>query len=286
MLYDDRDHPGGQVRHADLIGIPTSHRRPRGLKDGRRNRTVKASARDAADRRLERRWGLIVPGGGTRFDHVVADMLPDGRPVFALRMDAGLALPSLAPPDTFISVISGLTLVGVAPRRNAHRRMSVMRLPRRAPDEDPRAQRPLHRLSDRRQIHRYDQTAQNSKRPPACCSHPYVEGQAPHRPAGSTASVRGISAASIDKLKLLKTARRSAAGTSGTIPAASPSASGWPARRHIGDHDHRERRNATGKTVQSKLPVNVIFNLGMSSTLLHLHADEAAQGYFKLYQDV
>jgi len=58
---------------------------------------------------------------------------------------------------------------------------------------------------------------------------PYVEGQAlaTGQQDSTGVSVRGISAASIDKLKLLKNGAALGGWDQWTIPTASPSASGW-----------------------------------------------------------
>ena len=202
--------------------------------------------------------------------------------------------------DTFISVISALTLIGVA--LGVATLIVVMSVMNGFRDELLTKILGLNghftaypidaKFTD------YDQTAMKIEKVDGVLfAIPYVEGQAlaSGQQESTGVSVRGISAASIDKLKLLK--QGAVLGGWDQWDQSKGVAIGQRLAEKlgvsIGDPITIVNPNGAntpfGKTPQIRsYPVNVIFNLGMvefDSFYVYMPMQQA-QSYFKLYEDV
>ena len=202
--------------------------------------------------------------------------------------------------DTFISVISALTLIGVA--LGVATLIVVMSVMNGFRDELLTKILGLNghftaypidaKFTD------YDQTAMKIEKVNGVLfAIPYVEGQAlaSGQQESAGVSVRGISAASIDKLKLLK--QGAVLGGWDQWDQSKGVAIGQRLAEKlgltIGDQITIVNPNGAntpfGKTPQIRsYPVNVIFNLGMvefDSFYVYMPMQQA-QSYFKLYEDV
>ncbi|HVY50845.1 MAG TPA: ABC transporter permease [Devosia sp.] len=202
--------------------------------------------------------------------------------------------------DTFISVISALTLIGVA--LGVATLIVVMSVMNGFRDELLTKILGLNghftaypidaKFTD------YDETATKLEKVNGVLyAIPYVEGQAlaSGQQESTGVSVRGISAASIDKLKLLK--QGAVLGGWDQWDQSSGIAIGQRLAEKlgvsIGDQVTIVNPNGAntpfGKTPQIRsYPVNVIFNLGMvefDSFYIYMPM-KLAQTYFKLYEDV
>jgi lipoprotein-releasing system permease protein len=202
--------------------------------------------------------------------------------------------------DTFISVISALTLIGVA--LGVATLIVVMSVMNGFRDELLTKILGLNghftaypidaKFTD------YDQTAMKLEKVNGVLfAIPYVEGQAlaSGQQESTGVSVRGISAASIDKLKLLK--QGAVLGGWDQWDQSKGIAIGQRLAEKlgvtIGDPVTIVNPNGAntpfGKTPQIRsYPVNVIFNLGMvefDSFYIYMPMQQA-QSYFKLYEDV
>ena len=202
--------------------------------------------------------------------------------------------------DTFISVISALTLIGVA--LGVATLIVVMSVMNGFRDELLTKILGLNghftaypidaKFTD------YDQTAMKLEKVNGVLfAIPYVEGQAlaSGQQESTGVSVRGISAASIDKLKLLKNG--AVLGGWDQWDQSKGIAIGQRLAEKlgvtIGDPVTIVNPNGAntpfGKTPQIRsYPVNVIFNLGMvefDSFYIYMPMQQA-QSYFKLYEDV
>jgi lipoprotein-releasing system permease protein len=202
--------------------------------------------------------------------------------------------------DTFISVISGLTLVGVA--LGVATLIVVMSVMNGFRDELLTKILGLNGHFTAYPIDQkftdYDETAMKLEKVNGVLfAIPYVEGQAlaSGQQDSTGVSVRGISAASIDKLKLLKNG--AVLGGWDQWDTSNGVAIGQRLAEKlglsIGDQITVINPNGSntpfGKTPQIRsYPVNVIFNLGMvefDSFYVYMPM-KPAQSYFKLFEDV
>ena len=204
-------------------------------------------------------------------------------------MDAGGALPALAPPrHGHFDHLGADADRRRAGRRDAHRRhVGDERLSRRAPDQDPRAQRPFHRLSDRLEIHRLRPDGHEARKDRRCALRDPVR-----RRAGARLERLGIDrrhgARHLRRLDRQAQAAEERCGPRRLGPVGPEQgnchrpASGRTARRHhrrSGDHRHPKRRQYAPRQDPADPDVSGQRHLqprhGRVRQPLHLHAHDA-----------